>query len=173
MSIGVTLRSQACRLPDRLAAGAVLGLLGLALCTAADVTGRYLFAAPIRGFNDLAPLAGAVLLSACMPLVVAQRANIAVDFVGQQLGPVAHRRLDDFGAALCALFFALMAWQYVRYAIELAQTGDVTPILRWPVWPWWSAVAGFITITAAVGLATVRNASSGPGTEDAPTGEAA
>lgn len=154
------LQAQACRLADTIAAAAMLGLLGLALCTAADVAGRYLFASPIRGFNDIVPLAGAVLLSACMPHVVARRGNIAVDFVGQQLGPAAARRLDQFGAVLCALFFCLMAWQYVRFAAELAQTGDVTPILRWPVWPWWSAVAGFIGIAAAVGLLTIAGSTS-------------
>lgn len=151
----MSLRSQAGRLSDRIAIAAVLGLLGLALFTAVDVAGRYLFAAPIRGFNDIVPLAGAVLLSACMPHVVARRGNIAVDFVGQRLGPAAARRLDQFGAALCAGFFGLMAWQYVRYVLELAQTRELTPILRWPVWPWWAAVAGFVIVTAIVGLLTI------------------
>jgi TRAP-type C4-dicarboxylate transport system permease small subunit len=151
----MALPAQACRLAEGIAAVAVLGLLGLAFCTVADVVGRYLLAAPIRGFNDIVPLAGAVLLSACMPHVVARRGNIAVDFVGQRLGPAAAQRLDQFGAVLCAGFFGLMAWQFVRYAIELAQTGDVTPILRWPAWPWWAAVAGFISMAAVVGVLTV------------------
>ncbi|MGE0310758.1 MAG: TRAP transporter small permease [Lautropia sp.] len=151
----MSLHDRACRLADRLAVAAVLGLVGLACCTVADVAGRYLFAAPIRGFNDIVPLAGAVLLSACMPHVVARRGNIAVDFVGQRLGASAARRLDRFGTVLCTAFFGLMAWQYVRFARELAQTGDVTPILRWPAWPWWAAVAGFVAVTAAVGLATI------------------
>lgn len=155
MSRTVALRTQACRLADRIAMAAVLGLLGLAMLTVADVTGRYLFATPIRGFNDIVPLAGAVLLSACMPHVVARRANIAVELVGQRLGAAASRRLDGFGAVLCTAFFALMAWQYLRYAIELQHTGDVMPILRWPVWPWWSAVALFVGIAASVGLLTL------------------
>ena len=155
MRPALALRSQAGRVADGIAIAAVLGLLGMALCTVADVTGRYLFATPIRGFNDILPLAGAVLLSACMPHVVARRGNISLDFVGQRLGPAAARRLDQFGAALCAGFFGLMAWQYVRYAIELARNGEVTPILRWPAWPWWTTVAVFITVTAVVGLLTI------------------
>lgn len=155
MSATVALRSHACRLADRIAMAAVLGLLGLAVLTVADVTGRALFTTPIRGFNDIVPLAGAVLLSACMPHVVARRANIAVELVGQRLGAAASRRLDGFGALLCTAFFALMAWQYLRYAVELQAAGDVTPILRWPVWPWWSAVALFISIAAGVGLLTL------------------
>jgi TRAP-type C4-dicarboxylate transport system permease small subunit len=158
----VALRSHAARLADRIAVAAVLGLLGLALLTVADVTGRYLFATPIRGFNDVVPLAGAVLLSACMPHVVARRANIAVELVGQRLGAAASRRLDGFGALLCTAFFVLMAWQYIRYAIELQANGEVTAILRWPLWPWWGAVALFIAITAGVGLLTLGTADPAP-----------
>jgi TRAP-type C4-dicarboxylate transport system permease small subunit len=175
----MALRTRLGRLADNIAAAAMLGLLGLAMATAADVAGRYLFATPIRGFNDIVPLAGAVLLSACMPHVVARRGNIAVDFVGQWLGPAAQRRLDNFGAALCSGFFVLMAWQYALYAIELRQTGDVTPLLRWPVWPWWSAVAVFITVTAVVGLATVGGSApvdaqaDGASSADSPGAEAA
>src|SRR3990167_9929543 len=77
----VALRSHACRLADRIATAAVLGLLALALLTVADVTGRYLFATPIRGFNDIVPLAGAVLLSACMPHVVARRPHLPVQLL--------------------------------------------------------------------------------------------
>jgi len=138
-----------------IAVGATLGLLLLAVVTAADVTLRYLFAAPIPGFIDVAALAGAVLLAACMPWVVACRGNIAVEFVGDHFGAVATRRLNRFGAAVTAAFFAVMAWQFARYALDMAQTGESMAVLRWPVWPWWSAVALFIALAALAGFATL------------------
>jgi TRAP-type C4-dicarboxylate transport system permease small subunit len=146
------------RLARGMAVAAIFGLLLLAIGTAADVVLRYLFASPIRGFVDVTALAGAVLLAACMPHVVASRGNIAVDFLGQRLGPVAARRLDAFAAAATAAFFSLMAWQYVRYALEMRQTGESMPVLRWPVWPWWAAVAVCIAVTALVGFATIAPA---------------
>ena len=143
----------------RLALGlAVLGgccLLLLAIGTFVDVLLRYGFARPIRGFVDVTALAGAVALSACMPHVVATRGNIAVDFLGQALGPRANRWLHAFGALMTAGFFSLMAWQYARFALEMKATGETMAVLRWPVWPWWSAVALFIALTALIGLATV------------------
>lgn len=147
-----------CRLADQLAALAMLGLLALAVATVVDVLGRYLFASPLRGFSDIASLSGAVLLSACMPYVVARRANITVDFLGQRLGPRSAARLDGFGALLCAIFFALMAWQYARFALELHETQQLMAILRWPVWPWWSAVTVFILLSAIAGLLTLNAA---------------
>jgi TRAP-type C4-dicarboxylate transport system permease small subunit len=143
------------RFAHALAAVAVLGLLLLALATTVDVVLRYGFASPIRGFADVVGLAGAVLLSACMPYVVASRGNISIDFLGRALGPRAHRALNLLGALASFALFAVMAWQYVAYAAELRATGDTTPVLRWPVWPWWSGVAVFIAVTAVVALLTL------------------
>jgi TRAP-type C4-dicarboxylate transport system permease small subunit len=149
------LGADALRFAHALAAVAVLGLLLLALGTTLDVVLRYGFASPIRGFADVVGLAGAVLLSACMPYVVASRGNIAIDFLGRALGPRAHSTLDLLGGLASFALFALMAWQYVAYAVDLRATGDTTPVLRWPVWPWWSGVALFIAVTAAVALLTL------------------
>ncbi len=138
-----------------LAGLAVSGLLLLAILTGVDVLMRYLFNAPIRGMTDFSMVAAAVLLSACMPHVVASRANIMVSFVGRVLGPTAFRALNFFGALVTCVFFAFMAWQCTRYAISMYQGGETLPTLRWPVWPWWSGVAVFISLTALVALATL------------------
>lgn len=140
------------------------GLLLLAIGTTADVLLRYGFAAPIRGYVDVVALAGAVLLAACMPQVVASRGNVAVDFAGRYFGPRVHRALDRFGAALTAVFFGLMAWQYVRYALSKREGHEVMAVLRWPVWPWWAAVALFIGVTALVALLTLND--DAPGGDD-------
>jgi TRAP-type C4-dicarboxylate transport system permease small subunit len=135
-----------------LALGACACLLAIALGTLADVTGRWLFGAPIRGYNDFAALAIAVVCAAFFPALIAQRGNVTVRLVGRLLGRRASRALDAFGALVTFLFFAVMAWQYVRYASEMARAGERTAILRWEVWPWWWAVALCILATAVVAL---------------------
>jgi len=150
-----TLDRRARQIARALAGVAVTGLLVLAFATATDVLLRYGFAMPIRGFVDVVSLAGAVLLAACLPHVVASRGNIAVDFLGRRIGPRAQRWFDGFAAFAVFVFFAMMAWQYVRYTIEMKQTGQVMAILRWPVWPWWAAVTVFVCVTALVALATL------------------
>ena len=145
---------RAARGAGALASLAVIGLVLLALGTTADVVLRYAFAAPIRGFVDISSLAGAVLLAACMPHVIACRGNIAVDALGRYLGERARRVLDRFAALVTAAFFAVMAWQYLRFAVDLKETAQTIPVLRWPVWPWWSAVAVLIVVAAIVAFAT-------------------
>lgn len=137
-----------------LALAAVVGLLLLALATALDVLLRYVFASPIRGFVDIASLAGAVLLAACFPYVLVVRANISVDMLGRRLGGAFKTALDRFAALVTAAFFVLMAWQYVRFALEMRETAQVIPVLRWGVWPWWAAVALFIVLAAAAAVLT-------------------
>lgn len=142
-----------------LAGVGVAGLLLLALATTLDVTLRFVFAQPIRGFADVVALAGAVLLAACMPQVVASRGNVSIDLVGQRLGGSATRWLNRFGALLTLGFFALMAWQYARFALDLRATGETMAVLRWPIWPWWAMVALLIGITALVALGTLLDES--------------
>lgn len=137
-----------------LAMAAMAGLLLLAIATTVDVVLRYAFARPIRGFVDLASLTGAILLAACMPYVLASRGHIAIDALGRSMGERVRRGLERFAAIVTAGFFALMAWQYVRFALELKSTAQLIPVLRWPVWPWWAGVAALIVVAALVGFAT-------------------
>lgn len=137
-----------------LALAAVIGLLLLALATALDVLLRYVFSSPLRGFVDIASLAGAVLLAACFPYVLVVRSNISVDVLGRRLGGGFKTALDRFAAVVTAAFFVLMAWQYVRFALEMQETAQVIPVLRWSVWPWWAAVALFIVLAAAAAVLT-------------------
>lgn len=138
-----------------LALAAVGGLLLLAAGTAVDVLLRFVFASPIRGFVDIASLTGAVLLAACFPHVLVSRTNISVDILGRSLGSGFKTALDRFAAVVTAAFFALMAWQYVRFAMEMHETQQLIPVLRWPVWLWWSAVALFIVLAASGAALTV------------------
>ena len=137
------------------ALGACACLLAIAIGTLADVLGRFLFGAPIRGYNDFAALGIAVTCAAFFPALIARRGNLTIDLVGRALGPRASRVLDAFGAVVTFVFFTAMAWQYVRYALEMARGGERMAILRWEVWPFWSAVALAVVATAVVSLVVV------------------
>lgn len=138
-----------------LALGACACLLAIAIGTLADVLGRWLLGAPIRGYNDFAALAIAVVCAAFFPALIAQRGNLTITLAGRALGRRVARLLDAFGALVTFLFFAAMAWQYVRYAAEMARAGERMAILRWEVWPFWWAVAICIVATALVAVVMI------------------
>jgi TRAP-type C4-dicarboxylate transport system permease small subunit len=135
------------------ALAAVACLLGLAALTVTDVLLRWLAGAPLRGFNDFAAVAAAIVCAACFPALIARRGNVTIRFVGSMLGGPASRWLDAFGALVTALFFLAMAVQYARYSLELTGAGERMAILRWPTGPFWWAVTLMIAITALVATA--------------------
>jgi hypothetical protein len=52
-------------------------------------------------------------------------------------------------------FFILLAWQIVRYTIELRQLGQTTWVVQMPIAPWWVVVSVFLVVCVAVQLRVV------------------
>jgi TRAP-type C4-dicarboxylate transport system permease small subunit len=128
---------------------AVLGfvaLLAVALMTMLDVGLRWLANAPIKGLHDINGLAVAIVIAACFPLVVAERRNISIRFLGEALGPGAHRWLEALGSAALLGFVALIGWQLAAYTAGLAEAGRTTWHLRIPVTPYWAVAAGVVLL---------------------------
>jgi TRAP-type C4-dicarboxylate transport system permease small subunit len=155
------IEAQTLRASRWIALGACSVLLVISIATLADVLLRWLFSAPIHGFYDFAALTTALACSACFPGLIARRGNISIRFAGRLLGPRATRALDTFGALLTAVFFAAMAWQYVRFTAEVMRAGERLPILQVVVWPWWSIVTLMIAATALVAAIVLVLVASG------------
>jgi TRAP-type C4-dicarboxylate transport system permease small subunit len=159
---------------DRLALAIALAasatLLVVALATMADVLLRWLLNAPIRGLVDLAGLLTAVVVAASFPMAMARGGNVTIRLLGGWLGPRVGRVLDAFGALVAAVFLALMAWQYVRFSLEMGEAGEATPILRWPAAPWWWVVTAMIVVAAVIGIVVFLRTAAGrpPPDGDAP-----
>jgi hypothetical protein len=100
-----------------------VGLLVVALLTMLDVALRWVANAPIKGLNDISGLAIAIVIASCLPLVVAQRQNISIRFLGDALGPSAARWLDAFGSGALLAFVALIGWQLAMHTAGMAESG--------------------------------------------------
>src|SRR6185503_9205067 len=98
-------------------------LLVASLTTMLDVALRWVANAPIKGLSDFEALAVAIVIASCLPLVVAQRQNISIRFLGDALGPAASRWLDAFGALALLAFVTLIAWQLALYTAGMAESG--------------------------------------------------
>jgi len=129
---------------------AITALIALTLLTIADVFMRWLFNSPIDGVADLSPLIVAVAVSAAFPLAVIRRYHISIGFLGHLLTPRWRSAFDVLSSAVTAVFFILLAWQFIRYGMTLHDNGQTTWLLRLPVAPWWAAVALFLTLCAAL-----------------------
>ena len=128
----------------------MLGLVVLALLTNFDVFMRWLFNSPIDGIADIAPLVVAIVISSFFPIALAGRHHISINFLGSLLTPRPRAWLETLVALVTLVFFVLLAWQFILYAIDLHESGQTTWAIRMPVAKWWMVVSLFMALCVVV-----------------------
>lgn len=126
---------------------ALIGLFGmilLASATVLDVLLRWLFNSPITGVRDASSLFNAVIIASCFSLSIAERKDITIRFLGSALGAKGGNILEAFGNLITMAIFTVITWQLWVYTDELAQVGEMTMVLNWPLHPWWRIVSVLI-----------------------------
>jgi TRAP-type transport system small permease protein len=136
----------------------MLALVAFVLMTIADVLMRWLFNSPINGVADTGPLIVAIVAAAFFPLSLAGRHHVSIGFLGSFLGARATAWLDAFASLVTWIFFILLAWQIIRYTVELRQLGQTTWVVQIPIAPWWVVVSVFLVVCVAVQLGVVMTA---------------
>lgn len=126
-------------------------LAGLAVLVFLDVVGRYFLGRPLPFAVELIEFMVAVVAAGALPLASLRRSHVAVDLVETVAGTAARRLLTLVSAMATFTFLGLMCWQLAIRAMALAESGLVTPILGWPVYP----VAVFIMLAAAAATLAV------------------
>lgn len=137
-------------LTQRVATIGVVGMLLIAFATIADVLSRALFSKAITGMEEVAGMALAVAVSACLPAGAAQRVNITVDLLSGHISRAMYARLERFGALALLVLYALLALRIGDYAAELGARHAVTVYVNLPIAPFLWAVTAFLAATALV-----------------------
>jgi TRAP-type C4-dicarboxylate transport system permease small subunit len=133
----------------------LIALLALAAVVLANALMSWVFVAPIDGVVDWIRLIVAIAVGACIPAVLAMRANITVGFVGHIIGPAGTKWLELFGAIATLIVLVLLAWQLQVYVIELFRSGETTENLGMPIGPWWQVVTALFYLSILVQLLVV------------------
>lgn len=140
------------RFTRRVAFIGLVGLLSVAIATMVDVLLRWLFNAPIEGYEDVSQLLFAVIIAACFPAGLIQGRNITIRFLGKGLGPRATLWLEALGAIATFGFFTVIAWQVARFALDESLNNRFTQTLEMPTGPWWWAVTAILLMCVPVQL---------------------
>jgi TRAP-type transport system small permease protein len=125
-------------------------LLALMLLTFADVLGRYVFNAPIKGAFELTELSLLVLIFAGLPLASRADEHVTMDFVDKILSPQAQTMLQRAvhllsGAAILGLSYLM----YIK-AGKIMDYGDTTDVLKVPVGPFVYVMAVMVFLTGCI-----------------------
>lgn len=121
-------------------------LMLLMIVTFIDVTGRYLFLAPLPGAFEMTEIMMAMLIFAGLPLVSRANQHVTVNLIIGLLSPKIRHFQRLITQIIMALVFGVMAWRMWIKAAEMLVQGDETAYLLIPIAP----VAFFMTILLGV-----------------------
>jgi TRAP-type C4-dicarboxylate transport system permease small subunit len=151
------LEQGAIALARRIAIIAVVGMLALSLLTIVDVSLRYFFSAPIPGLDEATQLIMAVIVSASLPIGIATRNHVAIDFFKRPIGRRYEAVLEAIGGALVLGMMTILTLRFAAYAERLMLRHDVTTIISLPIAPFWWAVTVMLGICALLQVVVFLN----------------
>ena len=121
-------------------------LMLLMIVTFIDVTGRYLFLAPLPGAFEMTEIMMAMLIFAGLPLVSRANQHVTVNLIIGLLSPKIRHFQRLITQIIMFLVLGVMAWRMWIKAVEMLVQGDETAYLLIPIAP----VAFFMTILLGV-----------------------
>lgn len=131
-----------------------LTLFAMVVLTFADVIGRRIFGRPIYGAHDVTEHLMALAIFIGLPLVTAVGLHLTIDlFDGLLNRPFMRwwRVLTGFGVAT---ILALLAWLFLRQAMNAATISEVSQALRVPRAPLYIVIAASCALSALAAIVT-------------------
>jgi len=138
------------RLAALFAVAGCVAACAVALMVVVSIVGRNAMSRPISGDVELTQFGIALCISLCLPWCQLRGGNIIVDFFTQKSSPGTLRRLDAVGAALVALFTAVLAWRTGVGAVSVREAMETTMILDLPMWWSYAVLVPGLALTAVV-----------------------
>ena len=111
-----------------------IALVFLMFLTLGDVILR-LFKRPIVGTYELVAFSGAIVIGFSLPLTSWLRAHIFVDFFVLKFSKQVQNAFNIATRCVVIFLFLLIAWNLIRYGIDLRKSGEVSATLRMPFYP--------------------------------------
>lgn len=131
--------------------GAVVA--GVGIMSAISIIGRSFWGSPILGDFELVEIGIAVAGSMFLPYCQATRGHIVVDFFTLKAGPRTIEWLDRFGTLLMAVMFLALAWRTTVGCFEIAQTGETSMLMGFPIWVGYAFAIPGVIAAGVVALA--------------------
>ncbi len=137
-------RSAGARLSGIAAAIGGAALLGITLLTVADIVGRHLGFAAVRGLTEWSGLATILLACSGLSYCFLVGGHIVIDIATGWMKPATVRRIDAAWSAIGSLLLFVLAIQVAREGFASARSGETSAALAWsPLVYALPAAAGF------------------------------
>ena len=133
--------------------GTVLFLM--MMITAVDVIGRYVLNKPLTGGFELTEMLLAALIYCGLPLVSQRREHIVIDTFDPLMSARVKRALDVLAEIVCSLTLGGIGYLIFRRAVRVAEYGDTTSVLKWPLAPVAYLMGTMIVIACLIHLSLI------------------
>ena len=133
--------------------GTVLFLM--MMITAVDVIGRYVFNKPLTGGFEITEMLLAALIYCGLPLVSQRREHIVIDTFDPLMSARVKRALDVVAEIVCSLTLGGIGYLIFRRAARVAEYGDTTSVLKWPLAPVAYLMGTMILIACLIHLSLI------------------
>jgi len=102
--------------------------------TVLDVLGRAV-KYPILGTYEVIGLSGALIVGFSMPFTTASGSHVFMGILIHKLPEVGAKVMNIATRVLCIILFSIAGVNVFRFAAELANSGEVSPTLKVPIYP--------------------------------------
>lgn len=119
---------------------ACAAIIAMMLLSTADVILR-IFGKPIPGAYELVGFLGTVVVSFALAFTSMEKGHIAVEILVSKLPQRVQLAIDAFCHLAGAILFAVIAYQALLYALDIRQSGEVSPTLHVPAYPFIFGIA--------------------------------
>lgn len=123
----------------------MIALATLAMVTFVDVVGRYVFNHPLPGGIEISSSLMAILIFSSFVVATDHDEHVRVDLLVDSISSRVRTVLLRLASALTAVVALLFAYAIVTSGLHQFETGEVTPVLRLPIYPV-TLAAGVIAI---------------------------
>ena len=96
---------------------------------------------PILGTYEFTGFLASIMITFALAHCASIKGHIAITIFADRLPPRVQAILDSFVAVLGTALYAVIAWQSVKYAINMIKIGEVSPATATPFYPFIFAVA--------------------------------
>ncbi|MDD3249129.1 MAG: TRAP transporter small permease [Smithellaceae bacterium] len=115
-------------------------VIAMMLLSTADVFLR-LLGKPIPGAYELVGFLGTIVVSFALAFTSMEKGHIAVEILVEKLPQRAQLAIESLCNLIGALLFGVIARQAVLYALDIRKSGEVSPTLQIPPYPFILGIA--------------------------------
>lgn len=112
-----------------------IALFGMMCLTTIDVIGRYLFNSPVVGAFELTEFLVLILIFSYLAYTQSQNSHVAVELFVSRMPRSVQRLIDLANYTISLILLALFAWKGFEKALEFIETGENSPNLGLPNYP--------------------------------------